>query len=83
MGAFKTRSKAVFQIKPPWEGRSKHFTQEFEGFALLLAREMPVSKAGEILGENDQRLWRMLFAHVEAAHAQLSMEQVVGGEQMR
>jgi transposase len=76
--------KAVFQVKPPWEGRSKHFTQEFEGFALLLAREMPVSKAGEILGETDQRLWRMLFAHVQAAHAQLSMEQVVwvGADEM-
>ena len=76
--------EAVFQIKPPWEGRSKHFTQEFEGFALVLAREMPVSKAGEILGENDQRLWRMLFAHVEAAHEQLSMEEVVwvGADEM-
>lgn len=71
--------QAVFQVKPPWEGRSKHFTQEFEGFALLLAREMPVSKAGEILGETDQRLWRMLFAHIQAAHAQLSMEEVVWG----
>ena len=76
--------QAVFQVKPPWEGRSKHFTQEFEGFALLLAREMPVSKAGEILGETDQRLWRMLFAHIQAAHAQLSMEQVVwvGADEM-
>jgi transposase len=76
--------QAIFQIKPPWEGRSKHFTQEFEGFALLLAREMPVSKAGEILGETDQRLWRMLFAHVQAAYAQLSMEEVVwiGADEM-
>ena len=75
---------ATFQIQPPWEGRSKHFTQEFEGFALLLAREMPVSKAGEILGETDQRLWRMLFAHVQAAYAQLSLEQVVwvGADEM-
>jgi predicted permease len=51
---------------------------------LLLAREMPVSKAGEILGETDQRLWRMLFAHIKAAYAQLSMEQVVwvGADEM-
>jgi len=26
----------------PWEVRSKHFTQEFEAFALTLMREMPV-----------------------------------------
>lgn len=75
---------AVYQVKAPWEGRSKHFTQEFEGFALLLMREMPVKKAGEILGETDQRLWRMLFAHVDAAHAHLSMEDVlwVGADEM-
>ena len=27
--------QAVFQVQPPWEGRSKHFTQEFEGFAQI------------------------------------------------
>jgi transposase len=76
--------QAVFQVRPPWEGRSKHFTQEFEGFALTLMREMPVNKVGEILGETDPRLWRMLFAHVEAAHARLSMEDViwVGADEM-
>jgi transposase len=74
----------VYQVKPPWEGRSKHFTQEFEGFALTLMREMPVKKAGEILGETDQRLWRMLMAHVEAAYQDLSMEEVVwiGADEM-
>jgi transposase len=74
----------VYQVKPPWEGRSKHFTQEFEGFALTLMREMPVRKAGEILGETDQRLWRMLMAHVQAAYQALSMEDVVwlGADEM-
>ena len=37
----------------PWEGRSKHFTQEFEVFALTLMREMLVKRAGQILGESD------------------------------
>jgi transposase len=76
--------QAVFQVPAPWEGRSKHFTQEFEGFALTLMREMPVSKAGEILSVTDQRLWRMLLAHVEAAHTQLSMEEVIwiGADEM-
>jgi transposase len=47
-------------------------------------REMPVSKAGEILGETDQKLWRALFAHVEAAWNDLSWEQVVwvGADEM-
>lgn len=76
--------RSVFTVRPPWEGRSHRFTQEFEGFALTLMREMPVKKAGEILGETDQRLWRMLFAHVDAAWADLSWENViwVGADEM-
>jgi len=74
----------VFTAKAPWEGRSRGLTQEFEGFALTLMREMPVSKAGEILGETDHKLWRMLFAHVDAAWADLSWENVVwvGADEM-
>ena len=52
----------VYRVNPPWEGRSKHFTQGFEAFALTLMREMPVKRAGQILGESDTRMWRMLFA---------------------
>lgn len=74
----------VYTVRAPWEGRSPRFTQEFEAFALTLMREMPVKKVGEILGETDQRLWRMLFAHVEAAWAALSWEDVVwvGADEM-
>ena len=67
----------VYTVRAPWEGRSRGLTQEFEAFALTLMREMPVSKAGEILGETDQKLWRALFAHVDAAWADLSWENVV------
>ncbi len=38
---------------------------------------MPVQKAGEILGETDQKLWRALFAPVDAAWRDLSWENVV------
>jgi transposase len=71
-------------VRAPWEGRSRGLTQEFEAFALTLMREMPVKKAGEILGETDQKLWRALFAHVDAAWAELSWEQVVwvGADEM-
>lgn len=74
----------VYRVTPPWEGKSKHFTRDFEAFALTLMREMPVKKAGEILGTTDQRLWRMLFLHVEAAYGALSMEDVtwVGADEM-
>jgi transposase len=74
----------VYTVHAPWEGRSRGLTQEFEAFALTLMREMPVKKAGEILGETDQKLWRALFAHVDAAWAALSWENVVwvGADEM-
>jgi len=59
----------VFRVRPPWEGLSLHFTKEFEAFALLLMREMPMSRVAEITGETDTRLWRMLFRQVDAAYA--------------
>jgi transposase len=45
---------------------------------------MPVRRAGEILGKNDSRMWRMLFAHVKAAHALLGFNNVVwvGADEM-
>src|ERR1051325_144209 len=77
-------TEKVYRVTPPWEGKSKHFTQEFEAFALTLIKEMPVKRAGEILGETDQRLWRMLFMHVEAAYRKLEMDGVVwvGADEM-
>jgi transposase len=60
----------VFRVRPPWEGLSIHFTKEFEAFALLLIREMPMAKVAEMTGASDMRLWRMLFKHVDGAYAQ-------------
>jgi transposase len=74
----------VFRVRPPWEGLSMHFTKEFEAFALLLMREMPVSKVAQMVGETDTRLWRMLFRQVEAAYAENDFSQVccVGVDEM-
>ena len=74
----------LFRVRPPWEGLSTHFTKEFEAFALLLMREMPVSKVAELVGETDTRLWRMLFRQVQAAYAQADFSQVccVGVDEM-
>ena len=76
--------RKIYTVRAPWEGRSRGLTQEFEAFALTLMREMPVKKAGEILGETDQKLWRALFAHVDAAWQDLSWEEViwVGADEM-
>ena len=74
----------VFRVRPPWEGLSTHFTKEFEAFALLLMREMPVSKVAQAVGETDTRLWRMLFRQVDAAYAQADFSEVccVGVDEM-
>jgi transposase len=74
----------LFRVRPPWEGLSKHFSKEFEAFALLLMREMPVSKVAQTVGETDTRLWRMLFRQVEAAYAENDFSQVccVGVDEM-
>jgi hypothetical protein len=74
----------MFRVRPPWEGLSAHFTKEFEAFALLLMREMPISKAAETVGECDTRLWRMLFRQVDAAYAEADFSSVfcVGVDEM-
>lgn len=74
----------VFRVRPPWEGLSSHFTKEFEAFALLLMREMPMSKVAEVVGETDTRLWRMLFRQVKQAYAEADFSNVtcVGVDEM-
>lgn len=72
-----TACRKVWRVPVPWEGEGKHFTRDFEAFALTLMREMPMKKAGEILGEHDTRLWRMLFAHVDKAYAALDLSELV------
>lgn len=76
--------RKVYRVAPPWEGRGKHFTQEFEAFALTLMREMPVKKAADILGETDTRLWRVVHEYVDEAYKQVDMEEVtcVGVDEM-
>ncbi len=72
-----TKCRRVWRVAVPWEGEGKHFTRDFEAFALTLMREMPMSKAAEILGEHDTRLWRILFGHVNKAYAELDLSELV------
>jgi transposase len=60
----------IFRVRPPWEGLSTHFTKAFEAYALLLMREMPMSKVAKAVRETDTRMWRMLFRHVDQAYAE-------------
>jgi transposase len=53
-----------------------HFTKEFEAYALLLIREMPMARVSEVVTETDTRLWRILFSHVDAAYAEADFSKV-------
>lgn len=66
----------IFRVRPPWEGLSSHFSREFESFALMLMREMPMAEVAALVGETDTRLWRMLFKHVEGAYAEADFSNV-------
>ncbi len=43
------------------------FTLLFESFAMTLCREMPANKVSQIIGEDDNKLWRMIQYYVEEA----------------
>jgi hypothetical protein len=49
-----SKSGKGYRITPPWEGLSKHFTEAFETFALLLMREIPVLAVSRTLGRSDR-----------------------------
>jgi hypothetical protein len=39
--------------------------------------KIPVKRARRFLGESDSQMWLILFAHVNAAHARLSLDSVL------
>jgi transposase len=54
---------------PPWGRRQSGFTALFEAFVMALAKEMPVARIGELVGEQDTRIWRVVRGHVSRAYA--------------
>ena len=53
---------------PPWGREQSGFTVLFEAFIMALAKEMPISRIGELVGEHDTRIWRIVRFHVNRAH---------------
>jgi transposase len=62
----------VSALPVPWQGRCRFFTKGFEAYALSVIRETTVRSASRVLGEKDQRLWRMLYAYLEGAQGELA-----------
>lgn len=57
---------------PPWSRKQSGFTMLFEAFVMALAKEMPISRIGELVDEQDTRIWRIVRFHVSRAHAKKS-----------
>ena len=57
---------------PPWGRKQSGFTVLFEAFVMALAKEMPISRIGELVGEQDTRIWRIVRGHVNRAYAKKS-----------
>jgi transposase len=62
---------------PPWGRKQSGFTVLFEAFVMALAKEMPISRIGEIVGEQDTRIWRIVRHHVELSYSKKEFSEVV------
>jgi len=66
----KTKDGKVQMIEVPWARAGSGFTLLFEAFAMMLIeKEMPVSKAGELLNVNPHRIWTIFNYCIEKAYA--------------
>lgn len=59
----------VHLVGVPWSRPGSGFTLFFEAFVMMLARQMPVAAAAQIVGEHDTRLWRLVRHHVDEVRA--------------
>lgn len=56
---------SVRLVSPPWSGVNSGFTLLFEALILELCRHMPVATVGKLIGENDDKLWRILRKYIQ------------------
>lgn len=54
---------------PPWGRKQSGFTLLFEAFVMALAKEMPISRIAELVGEQDTRIWRIVRGYVNRSYA--------------
>lgn len=66
----------VKQIDVPWARSGSGFTLLFEALILSYCKEMPVNKVGELMGEHDTRLWRVIHHYVETERARQDYSKV-------
>lgn len=69
-------SGQVLLADPPWAGKSAGFTLLFEALLMQLLTYMPVAEVSRVVGESDDKLWRMLERYVDRARLQLDFSKV-------
>lgn len=72
----KCEEHGVLQVTVPWARSGSSLTLLFEALSLTLIREMPVSAAAKILGEDDEKLWRVAEHYVEEARSKADYSEV-------
>ncbi|HLP41947.1 MAG TPA: ISL3 family transposase [Fibrobacteria bacterium] len=63
----KLESGQVVLVDPPFAGKSSGFTLLFEALLMQLLSAMPVAEVSRVVGESDDKLWRMLERYVDLA----------------
>ncbi|MDO5151686.1 MAG: ISL3 family transposase [Oscillospiraceae bacterium] len=66
----------VITLLAPYERKHSRFTKQYEAFALMLIREMPMSKAAEILRCNEKSVYSILQHWVIKAEHKRTLENV-------
>jgi len=66
----------VRQVRLPWARPGSGFTLLFEALVMTLVAEMPVAAVGELVGEHDTRLWRVVHFYVDQALARQDLSMV-------
>ena len=61
---------------PQWGRPDSGFTMLFEAFVMTLMRDMPVSSVGELVGEHDTKLWRVVKHHTDEAYEDKDFSEV-------
>lgn len=71
-----TQEGKVRQLDVPWARSGSGFTLLFEAFAMELAQAMPLTTVGEIVGEYDKRIMRIVTYYVNTARETVDMSAV-------
>jgi transposase len=51
----------TLKIRVPGAREQSHFTLQMEAIILKLSKRMPVLQVGNLLGEHDTRIWRVII----------------------